>query len=578
MSRNHLTPARLTALATTRLSTLVLVGLVLLYALLGLFARDPWKTDDVVGLAAMISAAQQGGLAWLLPHIGQLPLPQNSPLPVWVGGAFVTILGSVFGDIIAARLATLTWLLGALSALWYACYFAGRRPEAQPLALPFGGEPKEAQYGRLLADIAVLFLIATVGILIRTHETSDAPVLLACQALTLLGAIRLTDRTGQGATLIALGVAGSFLTNGSASGLPLLLGSLLVLAMPALTIRQRLATLFALSQAALVVVLWFYFVQQSNPNWASDWWYWNRPGWGWGYLENHLKTLRDLPWFVWPTWPLAFLAIWNWRNHFQAPHIWVPTAFLATQLLNIMLTPSTGELDYMALTVPCAMLAAFSVPTLRRAVVNAVDWFALMCFSVTVVCVWLGWFAQQTGLPAGIARNVARQTVGYDGQISWGAVGMGLVITLAWLGVMVWRLRLHPKAAWRGALLCAAGLTSTWILLVLLWMPTVDYVRSYRPMSADIRVVIDQKEREAGRELCVQSTRLSIGAQASLYVFDGIEMTRDPNCPLILQQTTAERLQLGQAGFDSNARTLWTGSRGADRFDRYRILEIMPTP
>jgi len=47
---------------------------------------------------------------------------------------------------------------------------------------------------------------------------------------------------------------------------------------------------------------------------------------------------------------------------------------------------------------------------------------------------------------------------------------------------------------------------------------------------------------------------------------------------LILQQTTAERLRLRQAGFDTNARTLWTGSRGADRFDRYRILEIVPAP
>lgn len=578
MPLNQPTPARLTALATSRLSTLVLVGVVLLYALLGLFARDPWKTDDVVGLAAMMTAVKDGGLAWLFPHIGQAALPEGGPLMVWVGGAFVFVFGSVFSEIIAARLATLVWLIGSLSALWYACYFAGRRPEAQPLALPFGGEPKEAQYGRLLADMSVLFLIATVGILLRTHETSEAPVLLAFQALALLGAIRLFERLGQGAILMALAVAGGFLTAGSMSGVPLLLGSLLVLAMPLANVKMRVATLLGLTLATLSVLGWFYVVQQASATWATDWWYWNRPQWGWGTLETHLKVLRDLPWFTWPTWPLAFLAIWNWRNHFTAPHIWVPTAFLVAQLINIGFTQTPGEMDYMALTVPCAMLAAFSVPTLRRAVVNAIDWFALMCFSVTVICVWLGWLAQQTGLPTGIANNIARQTVGYESQISWGAVAMGLVITLVWLGFVMWRLRMHPKMAWRGALLCAGGLTSTWILLVLLWLPTVDYVRSYRPMSADIKAVIEQQRQTTGRTACLQSTRLSLGAQASLYVFDGIEVTRNPDCALILQQTTAERLRLRQAGFDTNARTLWTGSRGADRFDRYRILEIVPAP
>lgn len=578
MSPTPPTPARLTALATTRLSTLVLAGLVLLYALLGLFARDPWKIDDVVGLAAMLSAVDQGGLAWLFPHIGQLPIPESSPLPMWVGAFFVATLGPLIGDIVAARFATLAWFLGGLAALWYATYLAARRPEAQPLALPFGGEPKEAQYGRLLADISVLFLVATVGIVLRTHETSQAPVLLAIQAIALLGAVRLTDKPLQGAALLCLAVAAGFLSSGSMAGLPLLAGALLVLARPATGKRQRIWGLIGLCLALLLTLLWFELVMTANPVWAKEWWFWNQPRLGGGFLEEHLRSLRDLPWFLWPTWPLALLAIWNWRRHLRAPHVWIPTVFLVTQLINILLTPNPGEMHYMALTIPCAMLAALSVPTLRRGVANAIDWFALMCFSVTGLLVWLGWLAQQTGWPAGTARNIARQTVGYDGSFSWGSVAMGLVISVAWLVIIVWRLRVQPKMAWRGALMCAAGLTSTWILLVLLWLPTVDYVRSYRPMSADIRTVINQAQASAGQPLCVQSAGLSIGPQASLYVFDRIEVTRNPACPLLLQQTTAERLRLGSAGFDSNARTLWTGSRGADRFDRYRVLEIIPTP
>ena len=576
MSLEQPTPARLTALATTRLPAAVLIVLLLLYALLGLFARDPWKTDDVVGLATMLSAVAQGGSAWLFPHIGGAALPQASPLPTWAGALAIELIGPFTNNIVAARLSTLVWVLLTAFALWYATYLAGRRPEPQPLALPFGGEPNAAQYGRLLADMSVLFLIATVGILLRTHETSEAPVLLACQAMAILGVVRLGDKPWQGTVTLTLAIAGAFLTAGAAAGLPLWVASLVIVLPQTLLAHRRLQVGIALLIAPLLVALWWLAVNAVNPIWASEWWFWNRPQMQISYVELHLNAWPDLSWFLWPTWPLALLALWNWRKQILAPHVWIPGVFALTQLVNILFTPSPGELDYIALAVPCAMLAAFSVPTLRRALVNTLDWFALMAFSVSCVVAWLGWTTQQTGWPQQLANNIERQTIGYDGSISWGAFAMALVITAIWIGAIVWRLRLHPKFAWRGALLSATGLTCTWILLVLLWMPTVDYVRSYRPMAAELKQAIDLANEQAGKFLCAQSSGLSVGPRASLYVFEGIEISRDEQCPLLIQQTTVERLQQGLAGFDRNARVLWTGSRGADRFDRYRVLLLTP--
>jgi len=563
-------------LATTRLPAAVLIVLLLLYALLGLFARDPWKTDDVVGLATMLSAVAQGGSAWLFPHIGGAALPQASPLPTWAGALAIELIGPFTNNIVAARLSTLVWVLLTAFALWYATYLAGRRPEPQPLALPFGGEPNAAQYGRLLADMSVLFLIATVGILLRTHETSEAPVLLACQAMAILGVVRLGDKPWQGTVTLTLAIAGAFLTAGAAAGLPLWVASLVIVLPQTLLAHRRLQVGIALLIAPLLVALWWLAVNAVNPIWASEWWFWNRPQMQISYVELHLNAWPDLSWFLWPTWPLALLALWNWRKQILAPHVWIPGVFALTQLVNILFTPSPGELDYIALAVPCAMLAAFSVPTLRRALVNTLDWFALMAFSVSCVVAWLGWTTQQTGWPQQLANNIERQTIGYDGSISWGAFAMALVITAIWIGAIVWRLRLHPKFAWRGALLSATGLTCTWILLVLLWMPTVDYVRSYRPMAAELKQAIDLANEQAGKFLCAQSSGLSVGPRASLYVFEGIEISRDEQCPLLIQQTTVERLQQGLAGFDRNARVLWTGSRGADRFDRYRVLLLTP--
>ena len=576
MSLNQPTPARLTALASTRLPVALLIGLVLLYALLGLFARDPWKTDDVVGLATMMTAASTGGWTWLFPHIGSASLPEFSPLPTWLGGLFIEVFGSMTSTIVAARLSTLAWLMLAAFALWYASYLAGRRSEAQPVALPFGGGPKEPEYGRLLADISVLFLIATVGILLRTHETSEAPVILACQALALLGAMRLTDKPRQGAIILATAIAGGFLSAGAMAGLPLWIATLIIVIPKTPIAIKRKPVFMALAVSPILVFLWWFAVNVVNPVWATEWWFWNRPQLEVTYFERHLDAWRDLPWFLWPTWPLALLALWNWRKQGLAPHVWIPGVFALVQLTYILLTPDPGDMDYMALSVPCAMLAAFSVPTLRRAVVNTLDWFALMVFSVSGLMVWLGWVTQQTGWPGQLAENIARQTVGYAGTISWGAVAMALVITAIWIGAAIWRLRLHPKFAWRGALLSAMGLTSTWILLVLLWLPTVDYVRSYRPMAVEVRQAIDTANQTAQAFQCIQASGLTLGPRASLYVFEGIEISRNDECPLLIQQTTLERLQQGLAGFDRNARVLWTGSRGADRFDRYRVLQLTP--
>ncbi|HTJ99702.1 MAG TPA: glycosyltransferase, partial [Bordetella sp.] len=52
------TPARLTATATVKLPRLALLGLAFAYIVFGLFMRDPWKTDDVVGLATMLTAVR----------------------------------------------------------------------------------------------------------------------------------------------------------------------------------------------------------------------------------------------------------------------------------------------------------------------------------------------------------------------------------------------------------------------------------------------------------------------------------------------------------------------------------------
>src|SRR5690606_23911261 len=172
----------------------------------------------------------------------------------------------------------------------------------------------------------------------------------------------------------------------------------------------------------------------------------------------------------------------------------------------------------------CALPISFSLPTLRRGVVNSLDWFAVMCFSLTTATVWLGWIALQTGWPRQIAHNIARQTRGYDVYISWPAVLVAVLGTLAWLALVRWRLHTKRAGLWRGTVLSAGRLIVIWLLLVTLWMPALDYVRSYGSVSAQLATALSTLARPGE---CVRAQGVGTGQRASFLVFNGIDFNYD---------------------------------------------------
>src|SRR5690606_9973901 len=107
-------------------------------------------------------------------------------------------------------------------SVWHCAYLLARRPEAQPLRLPFGGEPSPADYGRMIADAALLLTVATVGITWRMHETSEVPAMIALQALALYSLVRMFDRPASGAILLGLSLGACFLARGWLGALPVM--------------------------------------------------------------------------------------------------------------------------------------------------------------------------------------------------------------------------------------------------------------------------------------------------------------------------------------------------------------------
>lgn len=568
------TPARLTSVATAKLPRLILLGLALAYIVAGLFMRDPWKTDDAVGLATMITAIREGGITWLLPQVGHLAHAEEGPLITWVGAICIWLFDPFIGDITAGRLPNLLWFGITATSVWYGTYLLGRRAEAQPLALPFGGEPEPRDYGRMLADAALLLLLATVGILQRTHETTVVPAIMACQALAFYSLARTVDRPVTGSTTLGIALAASFLTRGWIGALPIMVGALLAFYPRGPLWKCKRWLPWAAALAAALILAWWIPATQASEYWIRNWKTWNLASFAVPAWHDLGRTLRDLPWYLWPTWPLALLAIWRWRAWIYAPHIWLPLMLLICSALVLFGLDEASDSEYVLLAVPCAVLGAFSLPTLRRGVVNTLDWFAVMCFSLTAATAWLGWIALHFHWPAQIARNIGRQTTGYEPVISWVAFALAVVFTLGWIALVVWRLRVKPQALWRGTVLSAGGLTVTWILLVLLWQPAVDYARSYRTVSGELAQALAQNLRPGE---CVRGLSLGSGQRASFLIFNNLTFTFDSKCTLVLQQTTNQSLRDNTAAYSDSADVLWQGGRRADRQEVFRLLRVGPT-
>jgi hypothetical protein len=109
-------PVRLPAAATVALPRWAIFALCLLYILPGLIGRDPWKGDDASAFGVMWTMAHGSLSDWLWPHVAGMPTPEKGPLAYWIGALFIRLLGGVFGDPMAARLAGgIFFMIGAVS-------------------------------------------------------------------------------------------------------------------------------------------------------------------------------------------------------------------------------------------------------------------------------------------------------------------------------------------------------------------------------------------------------------------------------------------------------------------------------
>jgi hypothetical protein len=179
---------------------------------------------------------------------------------------------------------------------------------------------------------------------------------------------------------------------------------------------------------------------------------------------------------------------------------------------------------------PLATLAAFALPTLQRSVAALIDWFTLLFFTGCGLIIWVIWVAMQTGFPRQPAANVLRQAPGFEASFSIGTFLVALCATLVWAWLVKWRVGRHRAAIWKSLVLPAGGAALCWLLLMTLWMPLLDFVRSYKVVVRNVVAVV-------GQPACLQVLDLN-REQIAAFQYHGsfvLKPASDPtHCPWLL--------------------------------------------
>ncbi|HEY2255669.1 MAG TPA: hypothetical protein VGI11_08520 [Variovorax sp.] len=533
---NQPTPAIVAQSAVRGLPRIALLLLCAAYLLPGMIGRGPWKSADLVAFGYMseLAHSSEGISRWFDPVLFGLRPEAPALIPYWIGAWAIKLAPAWINPDLAVRLVFALLLWGTFTATWYAVYYLARTPRAQPVAFAFGGEARPTDYARAIADGALLALIATLGLAQLGHETTPALAQLFFISCFFFGVAALPYRRMGACIALAIGALGMTLSGGATVALILGFGCVAILWAERRRMRfeetedaepsysaAAIAAVFAITLVGGLLAAKLGLLQ----------WKIQLPGSQSGApaiieIRNQAQLLL---WFTWPALPLALWTLWRWRRQLTARHVALPLWFALIPMLATWVT-NYSERSLLLGLPAFATLAAFALPTLRRSVAALIDWFTLLFFSGMAIIIWVIWVAMMTGVPPKPAANVAKLAPGFVPHFSAVAFLFALAATLAWAWLVRWRTGRNRAALWKTLVLPAGGASLCWMLLMTLWLPLLDYARSYTPQIHAISLAVGQPPCISG--LALGRTHIAALRQDGSFQLE--PLLGGPSCPWLL--------------------------------------------
>ena len=482
------------------------LALLAAWVLLGLVGHDPWKPDEAYTFGLVYHILETGD--WLVPTLAGEPFVEKPPLFFWTATLFCKLFGWALPLHDAARLATGFYV--ALT-LWFTYLAADRR------------------------IVAPLILAATLGYLQHAHQLITDNSLVAGVALGIYG---LSRRSG---LLLGTGAGMAFLSKGLLG--PGLLG-LTAIALVAFRDWRSSWRIWpwALLAFAPWALIWPWLLHRHSPALFHEWFWVNNFGRftgesGLGGVLDHAHYLKALIWFGLPAWPLALWTIW--RHRLSSPAVQLPAVAFAVMLVVLSAASSARTLYSLPFLVPLAMLAAAGLETLPRWLERPMDALGTWGTAALGLALWLAWIAFIAGWRPKFVDAGFTSTVG----------PVALIVALAITGLWVHALRVEPRLPVRWL----AGVTLVWGLAMTLWLPALDYGKSYRGVIADM-----QRHRPAGA--CVATRNLTEPQRAMFHYFAAVATPGRSDCPLLLVHTPSAQAPAPGDGW----KLAWRGTRPGD--------------
>jgi 4-amino-4-deoxy-L-arabinose transferase-like glycosyltransferase len=510
------TPAIVAQNAVRPLPRIALWLFCLAYLVPGLVGREPWKGEELQVFGQMLALAQ-GQSNWLHPTVWGQTLPLDAPLAYWMGAWAIGLAPSWLSAGSAARIPFALLLALTMFSTWKAAYYLGLGARAQPVAFAFGGEAKPKDYARTIADSATLALIACLGLALLSHEATPMLMQFSFFGCAFLGASALPYHPFKSSMALVVALAGLSFSGAPTLSVLLATGVACIIYFDkenenTSLLRMYAYALLACALGIAAIAHYFDLFHWRISSTARDW--------------NNWRGLVDLlVWFMWPAWPLVLWTLWQWRRQWLSQnwsrHLVLPLWFIALALCVAFMT-RTEDQTLMLVLPPMATLAAFALPTFRRSFSAFIDWFTLIFFTGCAFIIWVIWIAMQTGWPPQPAANVARLAPGFVPSFSVLAFVFALMATAIWAWLVKWRVGRHRQAIWKSLVLPSGGAALCWLLLMSLWLPLLDFARSYVPWVQQIQQTM--KAQGGSSSDCMMTYGLNVGQMTAFHYHGGFEI------------------------------------------------------
>jgi len=523
----------------------LLALLCLIWLATGLIGHDPWKPDEVYTFGLIYHILQSGD--WLVPTLAGEPFLDKPPLFYMTAAFFAKIFSPLLPLHDGARLAS--------------GFYVG-------LGLIFTGLTGRELFGKDQGWAAAIVLIGCLGLLINAHLMSTDLGLFSGFAMMLYGYALSARKPLLAGLILGTGLGIGFMSKGFIAPVLFLFLGFTLLTFSAWRTRKFLATLtLALIFAAPWLSIWPVLLFQRSPILFMEWAWHNNIGNWLDYTKeadtsSFIYYFKMLPWFAWPALPIAAWAVWDARKKIlQQRETQLLLASFIVLLVSLSLLPYSEEIFALPMLLPITLLATMALPRLRRGAANALDRFGIITFGILAILLWWGWEGLIVGNNTQISRWLRAYQTEYLPSFNWLTFAIALAVTIIWI-VFVWR---TGRSIRRSVINWAAGVTLLWVLLMTLWLPWLDFNKSYRTMVTSLAIALPEKHG------CIASRYLNDGQTAMLEYFGNILTIPggEFNCDLLLMQGNLSRSDQKKGEW----KTLWTGGRRGQTRDSYYLYQ-----